>query len=113
MNMRHVSSLCRFRSRPLAACFAMALANHIAAADPLASASLSKGAGVVGRPASTLVVQNCADAGPGSLREAVSAANALMDAAKRGDANAMQDAALAFLETQDMKAWVTAALDGK
>lgn len=31
----------------------------------------------------------------------------------RGDANAMQHAALAFLETQDMKTWVTAALDGK
>ncbi len=31
----------------------------------------------------------------------------------RGDANAMQHAALAFLETQEMKAWVTAALDGK
>jgi hypothetical protein len=31
----------------------------------------------------------------------------------RGDANAMQHAALAFLQTQEMKAWVTAALDGK
>lgn len=31
----------------------------------------------------------------------------------RGDANAMQHAALAFLETQEMKAWATAALDGK
>jgi hypothetical protein len=31
----------------------------------------------------------------------------------RGEANAMQHAALAFLETQAMKAWVTAALDGK
>lgn len=31
----------------------------------------------------------------------------------RGDANAMQHAALAFLETHEMKAWVTAALDGK
>ena len=31
----------------------------------------------------------------------------------RGDANAMQHAALAFLETEEMKAWVTAALDGK
>lgn len=30
----------------------------------------------------------------------------------RGDANAMQHAALAFLETQEMKTWVTAALDG-
>ena len=30
----------------------------------------------------------------------------------RGDANAMQHAALAFLETQEMKAWVMAALDG-
>ena len=31
----------------------------------------------------------------------------------RGDANTMQHAALAFLETQEMKAWVVAALDGK
>jgi hypothetical protein len=31
----------------------------------------------------------------------------------RGDANAMRHAALAFLETQEMKAWVAAALDGK
>lgn len=31
----------------------------------------------------------------------------------RGDANAMQHAALAFLGTQEMRAWVTAALDGK
>ncbi|TYL99243.1 hypothetical protein FXB40_03835 [Bradyrhizobium rifense] len=31
----------------------------------------------------------------------------------RGDASAMQHAALAFLETQEMKAWMTAALDGK
>ncbi|MCP3386150.1 hypothetical protein NLM31_37795 [Bradyrhizobium sp. CCGUVB4N] len=31
----------------------------------------------------------------------------------RGDASAMQHAALAFLETQQMKTWVTAALDGK
>ena len=31
----------------------------------------------------------------------------------RGDANAMQHAALAFLETQEMKAWLVAALDGK
>ena len=31
----------------------------------------------------------------------------------RGDANAMQHAALAFLETQEMKAWRVAALDGK
>ncbi|WP_342738161.1 hypothetical protein [Bradyrhizobium sp. B117] len=31
----------------------------------------------------------------------------------QGDANAMQHAALAFLETQDMRTWVTAALDGK
>ena len=31
----------------------------------------------------------------------------------RGDASAMQHAALAFLESQEMKAWVTAALDGK
>jgi hypothetical protein len=31
----------------------------------------------------------------------------------RGDANAMQRAALAFLETREMKAWVVAALDGK
>lgn len=31
----------------------------------------------------------------------------------RGEANAMQHAALAFLETQEMKTWVTAALDGK
>jgi hypothetical protein len=30
----------------------------------------------------------------------------------RGDASAMQRAALAFLETQEMKAWVMAALDG-
>jgi len=31
----------------------------------------------------------------------------------RGDVNAMQHAALAFLETQEMKTWVTAVLDGK
>src|SRR4051812_15683018 len=31
----------------------------------------------------------------------------------RGDANAMQHAAVAFLQTQEMRAWVTAALDGK
>jgi hypothetical protein len=31
----------------------------------------------------------------------------------RGDASAMQHAALAFLETQEMKTWVTAALDGR
>ncbi len=31
----------------------------------------------------------------------------------RGDAHAMQHAALAFLETREMKAWVVAALDGK
>ena len=31
----------------------------------------------------------------------------------RGDAGAMQRAALAFLETQEMKSWVIAALDGK
>ena len=31
----------------------------------------------------------------------------------RGDANAMQHAALVFLGTSEMKAWVTAALDGK
>jgi hypothetical protein len=31
----------------------------------------------------------------------------------RGDASAMQHAALAFLETQEMTAWVVAALDGK
>src|ERR1700755_51170 len=31
----------------------------------------------------------------------------------RGEASAMQHAALAFLETQEMKTWVTAALDGK
>ncbi|MCG2627722.1 hypothetical protein L6654_13890 [Bradyrhizobium sp. WYCCWR 13023] len=30
----------------------------------------------------------------------------------RGNANAMQRAALAFLETREMKAWVVAALDG-
>jgi hypothetical protein len=30
----------------------------------------------------------------------------------RGEANAMQHAALAFLETREMKSWVTAALDG-
>ncbi|MDH6260717.1 hypothetical protein [Bradyrhizobium sp. BR13661] len=30
----------------------------------------------------------------------------------KGDANAMQHAALAFLETREMKTWVTAALDG-
>jgi len=30
----------------------------------------------------------------------------------QGDASAMQRAALAFLETQQMKTWVTAALDG-
>lgn len=30
----------------------------------------------------------------------------------RGEASAMQRAALAFLETQEMKNWVTAALDG-
>ncbi|OKO86156.1 hypothetical protein [Bradyrhizobium sp. AS23.2] len=31
----------------------------------------------------------------------------------RGDASAVQRAALAFLETQEMKIWVTAALDGR
>jgi hypothetical protein len=31
----------------------------------------------------------------------------------RGEASEMQRAALAFLETQEMKTWVTAALDGK
>ena len=31
----------------------------------------------------------------------------------QGEASAMQHAAFAFLETQDMKTWVTAALDGK
>jgi hypothetical protein len=31
----------------------------------------------------------------------------------RADAGAMQHAMLAFLETQEMKTWVTAALDGK
>lgn len=30
----------------------------------------------------------------------------------QGDANTMQQAALAFLRTQEMKTWVTAALDG-
>jgi hypothetical protein len=31
----------------------------------------------------------------------------------RGETNAMQRAALAFLETQDMQTWVSAALDGR
>lgn len=31
----------------------------------------------------------------------------------RGDANAMQHAALAFLETHETKTWLTAALDGR
>lgn len=31
----------------------------------------------------------------------------------RGDAGAMQHAALAFLETQELKTWMAAALDGK
>lgn len=32
---------------------------------------------------------------------------------RRGDASAVQRAALAFLETQEMKTWVSAALDGR
>lgn len=34
-------------------------------------------------------------------------------AQRRGEAIAMQNAALAFLETQEIKTWVTAALDGQ
>lgn len=75
MHTQHSDLRRALRIRPLAASFAIALANQLALGEALAPSAAMAVGDVPNRPTSIFLVQNCDDAGPGSLRDAVDAAN--------------------------------------